>query len=394
MRVYLLSPAYHATGGTELLHQFSKCLSDNGIENFMIYPDADKIHCPTPPTFMKYGVRYVSQYIDAPDSILVLAETQIHLVKECQKGTAMIWWLSVNNYVEAYKEQLTDNNYDIFGLSNRQNVVHFVQSYYAKDFVHTYFNTDNCYFLMDYINDDIVNWALTHKDTYQRQNICVFNPKKGYPTLEPIIKACRKDITWLPLLHMTPTEMADAMCKAKLYVDFGAHPGKDRIPREAAVCDCCVLTNRQGSAAYEKDVNIPEQYKINDTKDINAVLEIIYDLIDNYDDRTKEYLPYRQQILQEKDDFMRDVRITIAILQKIAISKTPVAYPNELTEHIKTLNSISAASNMINELSQAAQADCLAGDVSQLMNDLLTTDYILQIIRENLYKKLADISNT
>lgn len=392
MRVYLVSPANHATGGTELLHQFSKCLTDNGIENYMIYPDTNGILCPTPPTFKKYGVKYVSQYVDAPDSILVLAETQIHLVNDCQKGTAMIWWLSVDNYLDAYQVQITESNFDIFGLKERQNLVHFVQSYYARDFVNSYINTENCYFLMDYINDDIVNWALAHKDSYERQNICLYNPKKGYEALEPVIAACRKDIIWLPLIRMTPTEMADTMCKGKLYVDFGAHPGKDRIPREAATCGCCVLTNRKGSAAYDNDVNIPEQYKIEDPTNINSVLEKIYDLVDNYDDRIKEYAPYREKILKEKDDFMNDMHTALIILQRIAMSKTPVASPSELTPYIKTLSSIGSAGNMINELAQTAQTACFTGDSSQLMNDLLTIDYILQIIRETVYAKLNDLS--
>lgn len=29
------------------------------------------------------------------------------------------------------------------------------------------------------------------------------------------------------------------MRKAKVYIDFGFHPGKDRIPREAVMCGAC-----------------------------------------------------------------------------------------------------------------------------------------------------------
>ena len=121
MRVFLPSPNM-ATGGTELLHQFSQYLSESGIENYVIYPDSDGIQCPTPPTFLKYGAKYVSRYIDSPDSILVLTETQLHLINECKKGTAMIWWLSVDNYFYAYQDRLIENNFDIFGLKDRSNV--------------------------------------------------------------------------------------------------------------------------------------------------------------------------------------------------------------------------------------------------------------------------------
>lgn len=391
MRFYLICPANEATGGTELLHQFSRCLSDNGIENYMVYPNANGIQCPTPPTFVKYGVKYVTRYIDSSDSVLVLTETQLHLAKECRNGTAMIWWLSVDNYFLAYQNRITEDNIDIFRLKDRKNLIHFVQSYYAKDFVNHYFTTDNCHFLMDYINDDIVNWALSHKDSYERRDICLYNPKKGYNILEPVINACRKDITWIPLTNMTPTEMADTMCKAKLYVDFGAHPGKDRIPREAATCGCCVLTNRKGSAAYQNDVKIPAEYKIENPGDINAVLKQIYDLVDNYDDRITEYAPYRETILHEKEAFLCDARNAGMLLQRKALEKAVAIPTSELMPHVELLGSIGSAANKINELTEKAKISCYAGDSSELMDNLLNIDYVLQLIRETIYIELSDI---
>ena len=36
--------------------------------------------------------------------------------------------------------------------------------------------------------------------------------------------------------------------KTKVYLDFGYHPGKDRMPREAALFNNCIITNKKGSA--------------------------------------------------------------------------------------------------------------------------------------------------
>jgi len=48
------------------------------------------------------------------------------------------------------------------------------------------------------------------------------------------------------------------MCVSrKLYVDFGKHPGKDRMPREAAVHGCCIITGRRGAAGNPFDIPIP-----------------------------------------------------------------------------------------------------------------------------------------
>lgn len=388
MRIFIISPAL-ATGGTELLHQFSQYLTQNGIENYMIYPDYNGVQCPTPPTFLKYGVKYVSHYIDSPDTVLVLTETQLHLAAECRQGTLMVWWLSVDNYSTIYRDKIQNNNIDIWGLRNKSNIIHFAQSYYARDFVNTYFSPKHCYFLMDYINDDIINWAISHKDNYQRQNICLYNPRKGYEALTPIIAACREDITWIPLTNMTPIEMADIMCKAKLYIDFGSHPGKDRIPREAAICGCCVLTNRKGSAAYSNDVNIPEKFKIKDPGQVEAVLKSIYDLIDNYDSRTAEYSAYRENILAEKNGFFYDAQQASLLLQCIALEKTVIVPASQLIQHVDFLDSINSAALTINQLTDRAKRACSSGDSSELVNSLLDIDYILQLIRETVYLELT-----
>ena len=229
MRVFMVAPANLATGGTELLHQYSYCLTKLGVENYMVYPNRDEIKCPTPERFLKYGVKYVTRYIDAEDSVLVLAETQIHLVKECVRGVAMIWWLSVDNYLKAYQHNLAVGELDIFELKQRKNVVHFVQSYYAKDFVENKLDLEESYFLKDYINDQIIQIADELSGVLQRRNIVLYNPRKGLEEIEPIIEATKEEISWVPLIGLSPDEMAEVMCAAKVYVDFGEHPGKETV---------------------------------------------------------------------------------------------------------------------------------------------------------------------
>ena len=79
--------------------------------------------------------------------------------------------------------------------------------------------------------------------------ILLYNPKKGLDKVLPIIEQTPW-LKWIPLINLTEEDMIAYMHLAKVYVDFGNHPGKDRIPREAAICGCCVITNREGSAAY------------------------------------------------------------------------------------------------------------------------------------------------
>ena len=384
MRVFIVCPANIATGGTELLHQFSKCLSDNHCENYMVYIGGNGVDCPTPEAFLKYEVKYVSGYIDAPDSVLVCPETQVACVTWCRLGTAMIWWLSVDNYLSAYRNIIQRNNMElgIFDLKKRSNVLHFVQSYYARNFLESILEIDKTFFLKDYINDEIINVAMDKYESEPRRNICLYNPKKGYEDLEPVIKACREDILWVPLQGMTARQMAQTMCKSKVYVDFGSHPGKDRIPREAAVCGCCILTNRKGSAAYPGDVNIPGKYKIENTENVDQVLEQIYDLIDNYEERTCEYDSYREGILNEKAEFLRDAQKAIGVLQEtVACKKKEASY--QPAAYAGTFEAMRNAIRQIEGLMRAAGTEA---EASKVMEKLLTADYVMQIVKETMYE--------
>ena len=58
------------------------------------------------------------------------------------------------------------------------------------------------------------------------------------------------------------------------YIDFGPHPGMDRLPREAALAGCIVITNREGAAAHDEDVPLPPEYKFRkfDVEAIHALL--------------------------------------------------------------------------------------------------------------------------
>lgn len=388
MRFFIECPAYIATGGTELLHQFSKCLTDRGIENYMIYEgvDPETSVSPTPDSFQKYQVQYVDKYIDTPDSVYVLAETRIHHIGQCVRGIAMIWWLSVDNYVLSYKASMA-NGPDVFQLRNRKNIIHFVQSQYAEDFLRKSMHISEVYYLMDYINDDIVLTGRILREKYERQAICLYNPRKGFENIKPIIRACRPDIKWIPLQGLSPQEMALLMCKAKVYIDFGGHPGKDRIPREAAVCGCCVITNQVGSAAYE-DVPIPEQYKVKDMSDIYGVLCKIYDLVEYYDERKLLFEKYIEIIEDDKQRFEKDTDYAIELLMK---KMNPISEKRQDSDkYIAMQESMHEAVKEIwNRLSIVNEKN----DASEAIGELLKAESILHLLGEAIHTEIDSMLN-
>ena len=56
------------------------------------------------------------------------------------------------------------------------------------------------------------------------------------------------DVDFVPIRDMNKAQVRDALFGARLYIDFGHHPGKDRVPREAAVAGAVVLLREAGAA--------------------------------------------------------------------------------------------------------------------------------------------------
>jgi hypothetical protein len=75
------------------------------------------------------------------------------------------------------------------------------------------------YYLSEYLNEDFLK---TQTDLTKKENIVVYNPKKGLAFTQKIIKKA-KDIKFVPLINMSRDEVIKTLQKAKVYIDFGNH---------------------------------------------------------------------------------------------------------------------------------------------------------------------------
>lgn len=389
MRFFIVCPAYVVTGGTELLHQLSLQLSARGVENYMLYTGVEPGISPTPDAFMKYQVKYTTYFVDHRTSVLIVPETLIEMIDQCKKGKKVIWWLSADNYLSNYSDEIQrQGKVDIFGLSENTNILHFAQSKYAAEFVKKQFGVKEPYFLGDYINDEIRKTAIQYNGSLLRGNICLYNPRKGEENLRDIRDRCREDIQWIPLQGMKPDQMAMLMCRAKVYIDFGSHRGKDRIPREAAVCGCCIITNREGSAMYAEDVGIPEKYKIADMLDCDRVLRVIYDLVDNYSERVVEYEEYVTSILEEKAQFERETDAMLGIVSADDVFSAPEWKESRYDNMMGNLRTLADRVGMCYENAMALYA---VQDIDFAIKELLKVEGYLSMLREAGYAMICDM---
>jgi hypothetical protein len=193
-----------------------------------------------------------------------------------------------------------------------------VQSQYARDFVINDLKLDSkkVYYLSDYLRKEFFG----QRETGQRKNYCLYNPKKGIENIKKIAYI-EPDLGWVPITNMTAQQVVNLMCEAKVYLDFGNHPGKDRIPREAAMCGLCVITNKEGSAAYSEDVSIENQYKFeNIDESAEDIVALVQDIYENFEKHSANFLHYRSAIEKEEQEFDQGV---IEIFKEICNCSEP-----------------------------------------------------------------------
>jgi len=127
------------------------------------------------------------------------------------------------------------------------------------------------------------------------------------------MEACSGDgIDFRPITGMTREQIREAGRSAKVYIDFGTHPGRDRIPREMAACGCSVITGSDGTAACTEDVPLRTRKfaRSDDAYDCLAVRERILADVKYYPSALfdDEMVEYRRVIRQERSTVFAEVR--------------------------------------------------------------------------------------
>ena len=115
--------------------------------------------------------------------------------------------------------------------------------------------------------------------------------------------------TFLPLVNLTKKAVIKTLKKTKIYFDFGTHPGKDRIPREAAILGNCIITNKKGSAKNNYDLSISPNFKFSEKRKNLKGIKIIIDKIFAKDFlEQKKFNSYINKIYAEKKTFIKEVK--------------------------------------------------------------------------------------
>lgn len=311
-KIVIIAPANTATGGPELLHQLASKLQMMG-EDCVMYYYPHNAKNPVHENYQEYGIEFTRKIADTPDTVVITPETMLHILRPLNHVTRVIWWLSVDNYFLSSRGLSGKIKRLVFRKSdflikwpkpnfNKQCDIHLVQSQYALEFVSN-FGAKNVLPLSDYLHKSF----FYDKSNGLKKPIIAYNPTKGTRFTNKVIKYC-SGYDFVPILNMTRAEVNKLLEEAMVYIDFGNHPGKDRIPREAAIKNCCVITGRRGSAANTFDIKIPEKYKFYETiKSLKAIKLCINECLISYEDCKRDFSDYREAIEREEEVFSKDL---------------------------------------------------------------------------------------
>lgn len=318
-KVYILCPSNTASGGPELLHQLCSQLIKFGVNAHMFYYQGGASFNPAAPVhdfYRKYHLPYTFNAEISARNIFVVPEVSGLYLDGMKNFQRVLWWLSVDNYINSVASTIGNRKFNalaepmpkVFYFNAADaDIDHWAQSEYARQFVKLNgVPEQRIYMVEDYLNQAFLSRA-AQIDLSRKENIVVYNPRKGFEVTQQLMKLA-PDIDWRPIQNMTPAQVQELLAAAKVYIDFGNHPGKDRIPREAAISGCVVITGKRGSAGNDIDINIPAEFKFDErTADTRNVIAKIREVFDAFDNAYAKQADYRARILDDKNRFAHEV---------------------------------------------------------------------------------------
>jgi tetratricopeptide (TPR) repeat protein len=247
------------TGGPEAMHQLAYTINALGGNAKIAYYGAisrtslanDQVECSYQPdpnlveAYAAYQPVVLSRASLKPRTLVIFPEVLAEVARKMTACPRAIWWLSVDNAVVS-NPKLTDKQTAREILDEPQ-LIHLYQSEYARHFLQHHVGLRNLFPLFDFINRDYIEEGESSARE-ARRHVAIF-PRKGGPLAAQFV-ASAQGIDFRLLQNMSRAEVRAALRECAIYIDFGHHPGKDRVPREAAASGAVVFLHEGGRCAF------------------------------------------------------------------------------------------------------------------------------------------------
>lgn len=312
------------TGGPLAIHQAASKVKAHGGEVGILYIKNDKPH----KAFDLRGERIVSK-IGFWDSLKisgqlkafgfparvsfsrddhfivpeVLPDVAYRLLRLGCKNVSL-WWLSVDNFPLSKMHTLQNQ------LLMRK-CRHLCQSEYAADFVWRH-GASSVSMLSDEID---LHVSKDLPSISERTNDLCYLPNKSAGADE-LLEHLSREFSIVRLENMSRSQITETLLDTRIFLDFGHHPGKDRVPREAALCGAIPVVRAEGAARFEQDVPLPKELLIESRTffDGPEFVSRIHDILNNSDEFDDALSRYRAKIASEKQAFDSEIQALISDL--------------------------------------------------------------------------------
>jgi hypothetical protein len=321
-KIYVTTPANVATGGAEDMHQLAYDLKEMfPVAKVYMHYSPEGAENPVPKEYEYFNLEFAHTVEDNEENVLILHEGYTTRFNHLRNIKVVLWWLSVDHYftsqdfamqapwagkINTLLWKLGIQHYVGFEKRLRDIRWHGYQSRYVCKHLQKHKVRNTIVPLMDHVNPSFVAHVI---DESIKEDIVAYNPKKGLRATKRIIRGC-PGIRFVPIERMSKEDVIDLLKRAKVYIDFGYHPGGDRFPKEAALLGCLVITGKRGTAGYFDDVPIPPDYKISQLLPWTPRLvhrKIRYGFA-NYHVELRRFIPFRERARKDRDTHLADMR--------------------------------------------------------------------------------------
>jgi len=327
-KVYVVAPAGVVTGGPEDLYQIAENLRGlfPHIQVYMYYIDRPGMDNPVAEPYAHFGIERAMDIEDSENNVLILPEKYTTKLGELTHIQKVVWWLSLDNYyfspsISNRKRWFNSMMLRRFGSQHfmfmdkaqlKTILWHMTQSYRA----HLHLmrkGIPHVYHMADHVVPEFANYKINESI---KEDIVVYNSKQGLAFTQKLI-ATSPDITFISISptdrRLSDEDQRALLARAKVYIDLGHHPGGQRLPKEAALHGCCVITSKKGSANCFDDVPIPPDFKFNQNFFIRPlamyrIRQKIKECFNDYHSQVRRFRAFRERARTDYQQHLDDIR--------------------------------------------------------------------------------------
>jgi hypothetical protein len=303
------------TGGPEAMHQLSHSINEQGGSAKIAYYRSEQssciiddglLICSNPSStvvhnYRRYAPIIVDQHKLSDSTLMIFPEIETQLILDSNFLNVGIWWLSVDNAV--IHNQCLKNSSILKKLFNKTNLLNFYQSDYAKQYL-----VNNGAQIVVPLSDYTCRSFYEGSISGLKKNVISICPSKGGELASAFLNSS-KELNFKIIQKMSREEVVETLKQSLVYIDFGHHPGKDRVPREAIASKAVIFVNHQGSASHYLDYPLDDFYKFSapDVQSGSLLKKVKY-VISNPEQHLNRQAYFQQKVFLEKEEFDLQVK--------------------------------------------------------------------------------------